>query len=400
MSDSINKKDLDSLGYDKPQNCTSCITALYDDNKTAAQQNSILQRYWMYTESRNSSDIPLESRYNLYNLYDNGINILEEDDWTITIGETISSYTRIYLENNFDEITATYRTIDDVIEYDEINNMLKYLDNTSPSSELTSIIFTWLNKYLKLDYNTNPENADDTNLILTHEIDRDFVKDATLSILEKAYRNLMQIIRVKHDYRLYGEGTTIFGGRANETFGTKSLMKDWSALPANCWKEKTLCYVIGSKAYGEDIEVGQTIQHATTYISPYTSYGFLTHDHTVSYTKKDTPSQLTIGRHSAGRGYFNGTTNIANVGDPESGWEADGSKGIVFSGSSKEITFHISLNNWWKWSGYTKTYPNYVESSEWLSKEDVKLPSYLSYVWQWSGADPTTVRSPSAYIKR
>jgi hypothetical protein len=387
----INKIDINTLSLD-----TSISSNI---GHSAQTQKTCLEKFWLFSEKRNNADVPYESRYNLYQFYDKGIDILYEDGKKVTIGEEISSYTRILLKENYDEITSVYKTIDDVIEYDEINQMLFDLNTERmTSAELTAYIYNWINKYVNLDYNTNPENADETNLILTHKIDVNFVKDATLSILEKVYRNLMQIIRVKHDFRLYGSGTTIFGGKCTGTFGDSGKMQKWSAIPEKCWKEKTECYAIGSKAYGENIDVGDTIPYTTTYISPYTSYGFLSHTHSVSYSPLSLPTTVYVGRHTAGSGAYPSTTKLKKV-STGNGWKTGNCLGVVQSGGNEDVSFTMALKTNWSWSGTGTSYPkNYTESANWLSKDEVKLPSYLSYVWQWSGKDTTTVYNPYAYI--
>ena len=97
--------------------------------------------YHLYVEERIANDIPKDSKTNLYNLYDAGINNLEEENWTITVGERISSHTQIYLTNNYTTIISNFAPAAgnyDTIHYDSLIRELSALESLTTEDAMSA----------------------------------------------------------------------------------------------------------------------------------------------------------------------------------------------------------------------------------------------------------------------
>lgn len=400
--------------------------------------------YLLYIENRTTNndgetDFPKEYNYNLYEMFRNGVHELKNTEFIdgIIISEPITATSKIIGLENYNIITnEQFSSVDDVIDYDSINSFERELSSTfktynsaqlgtQSSSEISASIYDWLNSIpgLNFDINRNPENADNSNLILTHRMKNDIQK-ITESILTKIFRNLMQLIRSSHDYRLYGSGTTIFGGKSTDLSSTAKV-GEWSGLPQTCWTEYRGKYIVGKTAYGENVgSVGSgTIKNSTYDISPYTSYMIAPHTHNVdidmdnisSTFSKEKPvwKDFTDIVDYAGWVHFNGedtdinavivwNSSAYNSGELAAQKLTDTPKGFVRKAREKgSVISSMSWNySWNSNSGYCQLLsPNGAQANI-FNKNKVILPTYSSYVWKWTGKDNTNITSPSAYLRR
>lgn len=430
-------------------NCNSLF--INEVNRTSANATSnrnFYSRYYIFTEINDDNDIPAESRYNLYSLYDEGINGLRGDDsWKITISEEVKSHTQILLPGNSTYITNTFYVVNDEIDYDKINSLLPEIDaenESVTSADISAILWDWVNEYADLSINMNPENADESNYILTQALRKnDDIRKMTESILQKVFRNFVQLIRVKHDYRLYGKGSTVFGGTST-VFNSNDNIGKWSSLDGDCWTTYNGHYIVGKSAYNENIaSISSTIQNVSAKgISPYTSFGLAAHSHTVTSSTGNIPSGCEVAESII--------TSIPTPSNPghKPKWEGAG----LFTDSTIKTLWNswnpspqngrgqkVTSNGAWAWTMWQKYFglsygagcgfpynieptteaANFEADGWWeyswdsngckltttttdpycfLTTHETTLPTYSSYVWKWSGSDKTDIKNPSKYI--
>ena len=398
------------------------LTTVSLDLNQVTNLSETYSKYSLFVESRNdpedNTDTPYEYKYNLYNLYNAGIDNFYDDGWNITIGEKITSKTQIICDKNYDTINDTqFHEVDDVIEFDKINEFVKELHELADDPDYTdvsveNVIYEWFSNLpgINLNINQNPEDADDTNMILTQNARND-IQQITESILNKFFRNMMQLVRVLHEYRLYGHGTTIFGGASTELSSTEKMRK-WSALPKSCWTEYSGNYVVGSKAYDEEIPEIETglIKNSRYYIGPYNSWGIASHKHDVEFNMTQLPTTLSFSNRSV-CGDFTPTsthTSAAVVKAKDRGltWRQAANavlppttvKGVAQKGQPANINKIISWHYSWQSNDYCKlTSRSNVENI--FKESNTFLPTYSTYVWKWTGNDDTDIYDPSAYLK-
>lgn len=378
---------------------------------TTTNISSIYSPYYLYVEEKNSQDVPQEYIHNLYSLYKSGIDNLIEDAWTITIGENVSSHTQMLCIENYSKIMETqFSATDDVIEYDKINEFVQELDPNDDFEVITGKIYNWFADMvgLNFDVNENPENADDSNLILPQRI-LDDIKEITESILSKLFRNLMQLIRVQHEYRLYGKNATILGGCSSK-FENATAIGNWSALPPSCWTQYTGNYMIGKSAYGEDVgNIGTGfIKNSNYHIGPYNSFGISPHTHEVSINKGSIASSFGIER-KIWKSFDSRPVRVSRVDDPSERrpWKelaeaaVQGHKVAGF-GDKGEDNGSVKAKNSWSYAWNTNSYCKLMSPSN--TRENIfqysntTLPTYETYVWKWTGVDNTDIKNPTKYI--
>lgn len=375
-----------------------------------------LYSYTIFVENRDSIDSPKETQYSLQNLFQTGVDNIK-DSKNIIIGEKIISHSQIRLLNNFNKILDEFGGPEDSmkIDYDGINNLLNSLLEDNQAYQK---VWNWLSQYANFYVNPNPEDADSSNLILTQSI-KTKIQEVTESILNIIFRNLLQLIRVKHDYRLYGVGSTVFGGKAS-LFNSQDNISKYSALPPSCWIEYSGNYIVGNSAYGEDIsQISSTIKNSTYHIGPHTSYGIASHTHTIVTAIGNIPTSSSDKRLSLGKSGVDSITCVEKQpayikeGDISTNYatiwskamEAVGCKpdGRFTSGVSKEGTNVSGYYNWsYQWDSKNgKLLPDKNMKSDIFNHYDTILPTYSSYVWQWVNEDTeTNISNPTTYISR
>lgn len=374
--------------------------------------------YSIYTENENNLDEPEEGKFRLYDLFDDAISCLNEDK-EITISEKISSKTEILSTDNYNQITSIFGVVTPEIDYEGINALLSKINNKQSYSEISTTIMSWLGKFVNLSVNRNPENADESNYILVQallkpdESGQCYIQKLTEALLNKIFRNLVQLVRVKHEYRLYGQGTTIFGGKSTE-LSSATKLRDWSGLNPSCWSQFTGNYIVGKSAYGENISSISSTINGTFDINPSTCYGIASHTHQVSVSKASVPDTVEMGTFSvvtaypiveADRGY-----KARYVKEVESSthtdWKTAASR--VLQGNprgfadgtetSGKVVGGGSWNYFWKSNNCYLTTTKDMQSDIFKAKDTI-LPTYATYVWQWTGVDDTNITSPKAFIR-
>lgn len=368
---------------------------------------SYYSSYSVFVEDRDATDTPSETQYSLYRLFQAGINKIKETN-SIIIGEKILSHTQILLTNNYNKILEEFGKPDNEteIDYDGINAILNDLHE---NDDAYTVIWGWLSKFANFYVNPNPEEADSSNLILTQSI-KNQIQIVTESILNKIFRNLIHLIRVKHDYRLYGVGATVFGGKATE-LSSEQKMSKFSALPPSCWRQFTGNYIVGKSAYGEDIsQISATIKNTKYHISPHTMFGIASHTHTVITARGNVPT--TIKKEHGVLTKIDVTENVepslvqcskntavlwSDAMIKIAGCEPDGR----YTNGKGEKT---SIDGSYEWSYSWNSKNGKLKSSDTWSGDiykhyDTILPTYSTYVWQWINEDTeTTISSPNTYI--
>lgn len=367
--------------------------------------------YSLYVENRTGNDIPNEYNTNLYDLYNDGIDNLKEDGWNVTIGEKIISHRQIWLKNNYNAIKKEFGEVDSVIEYDKINKLAASINEKQDFNEITATIYKFIQKEFGIDFsiNPNPENSDNSNLILTHKA-KQKIQSIVESILNKVFRNLIQLIRVKRDYRLYGRNTTVFGGKSE--LSSTAKMRAWSSLPASCWRQYSGNYIVGKQAYNEDVgSIGRAgIKNTRTNFSSYYVFGIKAHTHNVSVSEEGLPDSHFSVSKSALKGNSGGDRSKASHIDDQddltlwskaaitSGLKGP-PKGFGAIGSEKaSIACESSWSYSWSTNSYCKLVVSDNMSNDVFSKSLSYLPTYASYVWRWVGNDDTNITSPSKDI--
>jgi hypothetical protein len=229
----------------------------------------------------------------------------------------------------------------------------------------------------------------------------------------------MQLIRVKHDHRLYGKGTTVFGGKASSKFADETKLEEWSALPPSCWQQYSGNYVVGKTVYnGEELKkIENVIENVKTVkgISPYNTYGLAQHKHTVTMTLPDLPSSIDVeGQVVSGllllqyedpgiwdQNLDNSDSTYkflkwnSNTGIPSpAGFVTD----ITNPSTAAEFTCNASWEYEWSSTNLKLPYSS-TSNSNYLSTEETTLPTYSSYVWKWVGEDDTSIEFPTKHIK-
>ena len=367
--------------------------------------------YNLYVEERISDDIPKDSKTNLYELYDAGINNLEEDDWTITASEKITSHTQFYLTNNYNTVVSNFLTTSgsfDKIHYNELITELSGLENLSSCNEMSAKVMKWINDYVNdFSINQNPENADDSNLILTQALKAN-IQSITENILKKVFRNLVQLIRFKRDYRMYGRFSTIYGN----CYNSDADCQKYTAVPASCFTQRSNHYIVGKKAYGDNItSVGGEIKNAVWHIAPSSSYAIAKHVHNVSIDIEGLKSSVSVSKSAINNDKSGGnkyTTKYVDSSDGQrngipwgkmakGGLVCDWKKGVAISIiSSGEYSYSWKSN-----SPYCKL----VSESKWTENpwdaSELKLPTYSTRVWVWSydeNGSGTNITDPMQYI--
>lgn len=374
---------------------------------------SFFSPYHIYVEERISSDAPKDSKTNLYELYDAGINNLEENDWTITASEKISSYTQIYLTNNYDTIISNFLKTNggdfNKIHYPELISDLSALEDLGGFHEMSARVMKWINDYVNdFSINQNPENADDSNLILTQAITAD-IQEITENILSKVFRNLVQMVRFKRDYRMYGPSSTIYGN----CYVNDISCQNYTAVPASCFTQRTNNYIVGKKAYEEDIsKVGDKIQNSVWHISPYNSYAIAKHVHNVEVNIGNIPSVINVQHDLLSSitwqdDYYAARTDKANGTSYDEQINDKHIRGICdWTNDGNEITIMSTAKYSYSWNSNNSSYCKLDSDSSWKDdpwkNEDLILPTYSTRVWVWENnetSDGTNIKDPMQYIR-
>lgn len=375
-------------------------------------------KYNVYLENRTDEDIPEESIYNLYSIFTDALNHLANDNYQITISEKILSTRQMYGTTNYETIVSSqFSKVDDDIEYDDINDFVKKLDMTKSYDEITSQIWLWASDILglNLSLNENPENSDDSNLVIPHLLKND-IKDITESILSKFFRNILQLIRVIHDYRLYGMNSTILCGAAS-SLNSQEKMGTWSSLPSSVWMEYRGSYMVGKTAYNESTKgVGDYngIENYKYNISPYTSYGIKPHVHEVAVNISGLPGSISFAKKYYSKWNWQHKDDASHIDDPtmlSAKWRdlakanlndgADSPAGFVVTENKKDgsIKGTIKYSYSWNSNGYCKLVtPKGSSTDSIFKKSKTVLPTYETYVWKWIGYDDTNIKEPRKYI--
>lgn len=391
------KIDIDSL---------TRISVELDDIHTDSLDDTY-NPYSLYVENRTGNDVPNEYNTNLFDLYNAGIDNLNDDGWKVTIGEQITSHRQIWLTDNYNAINKEFGEVNSVIEYDKINKLAASINENQGFEEITATIYNFIQKEFGIDFsiNSNPENSDNSNLILTHKA-KQKIQPIVESILNKVFRNLIQLIRVKRDYRLYGLRSTIFTG--NSELSSTAKMRAWSSLPASCWRAHSGNYVVGNQAYNENVgSVGSTgIKNTRTNFSPYYVFGIKAHTHNVSVSEKDLPkSNFSVSKSALNGNPEGSESDASHIDNPEAYilW-SEVAKRSGLRGSPKGFgaiddgTASIACESSWSYSWNTNSYCKLVSSDNMrddvFSKDLSYLPTYASYVWRWVGNDDTNITSP------
>lgn len=366
--------------------------------------------YHLYVEERISNDVPRDSKTNLYDLFDAGINNLEEEISShITIGEKISSQTQILLTNNYNTIISNFSSTAgsfDTIHYDSLISELSGLDSLTSFSDMSGSVMQWINDYVNdFSINQNPENSDDSNLILTQALTAD-IQRITEQILNKVFRNLVQLIRFKRDYRMYGPRSTFYGN----CYKNDISCQHYTAVPASCFTQRTNNYMIGKKAYEDEItSVGGEIKNSVWHISPHNSYAIAKHTHNVSIDIGHLPSEVKaehgIVYKDAGQGDRPYQLRLVSVG---ASWRemAGGAhlRGICdWKNRDAESGIMILSSANYSYSWKSNSYCKLVSNSKWGSNpwgnDDLKLPTYSTRVWMWMNNDTgTNISNPTEYM--
>ena len=374
--------------------------------------------YELYVEERISKDKPKDSHTNLYDLFDAGINNLSEEKWQITgLSERISSHTQIYCTNNYSTITSNFSSATgsfDEIDYDGLITALSGLDNLNEAS-IKDKILKWINANVNdFTINQNPENSDESNLILTQALTAD-IQRITENILNKVFRNLVQLIRFKRDYRMYGPGATIYGN----CYKNDISCQRFTAVPASCFTQRSNNYIVGKKAYGDELKnVGNAIQNSVWHISPYNSYALAKHVHSVSIDIGHLETYLELSKDVITGGTYSEAkgcrlVDTADRDNPGTPWDEAAAAAIRGNDpkvcdtttEGNPVTLNYSGYHRYRWdsnSGNCKL----IEKSDWndnpWSSTEVKLPTYSTRVWVWENDDKanggTNISSPSAFI--
>ncbi len=385
--------------------------------------------YLLYLEDReyveNEQDVPIEYKYNLYKLFTAGIDNIYADGGEITIGEQISSTTQFLCNNNYMEINDTQlHSVDTNIDFDRINTFVQKLhtwaeDPNVSYEEVSAKVFNWFATFpgINLEINPNPEDADDTNLVLPQAIRND-IKSITESILSKFFRNLIQLVRVVHDYRLYGKNATIFGGRS-DTFENKTNIGKWSAVPSSTWTEYSGNYVVGKSAYNDDLENVETstIANSRYLIGPYNSWGVAPHTHEVSFNiaamsssfgfERDVWNTFAVEQHEKGPAHIDDRNSLLSswrqIAEASFQTNSGGKRNGTVSGYANKGTEQANIKVTTKW-GYSWTTNDYCKLMTVSTVENIYqqsntvLPTYATYVWKWTGEDDTNIINPTKYF--
>lgn len=398
---SINFKDLNEA--------TNISSIGFDGDEGDLQ--SVLDPYSIYVEERISNDKPKDSSTNLYDLYDAGINILTEYNWKIKVGERITSHTQIYCKNNYTTITSNFASTSggdfNKIHYDDLMTQLSGLESLTTESAMTALVMKWINDYVNdMTVNQNPENADDSNLILTQEITSE-IKTITENILKKVFRNLVQLVRFKRDYRMYGPRSTIYGN----CYTNRENCQKYTAVPASCFTHYANNYIVGKSAYGDNIaNVADKIENAKWHISPYNSYAIAKHTHDVTINIGNLPTIITSG-HNVLKSCIKATEkkNVCYTKSTQSGISAwnkqkDDTAGIVdFDDNNQDKHVAYSGSYHYSWNSLDESACKLVSKSEWnknpWNNNEVKLPTYSTLVWVWTkDDDATNIANPIEFI--
>ena len=370
--------------------------------------------YHIYVEERTIGDIPKDSKTNLYDLYDAGINNLKEDDWTITASEKITSHTQMYLTNNYDTIISNFLTTTgdfNKIHYDELITELSGLEDLGGFDEMSARVMKWINEYVNdFAINQNPENADNSNLILTQALTAN-IQEITENILNKVFRNLMQMVRFKRDYRMYGPQSTFYGN----CYVNEISCENYTAVPASCFTSRTNHYIVGKKAYEDDLgKIGDQIQNSVWHISPHTSYALAKHVHNVDINMGKLKSTIDVAKsvvseaHEGHGPTYAASTNIEAGTSWDEQIKGKHVKGIcdwTSSGTSVTIISAANYSYSWNSEGKYKSYCKLDSNSSWganpWKNEDLRLPTYSTRVWVWSNTESsngTNIENPTQYI--
>ena len=372
--------------------------------------------YFLYIENRNSSDAPEESKTNLYDFYDNGINniSIENNGLDITIGERITSKTQILLENNYTSISTIFSPMSgtfETIHYDSLISDLKNLETQTDVSVMREMINGWINTYvIDMQINKNPENADDSNLILTQSLKSE-IKQITENVLSKIFKNLVQLIRFKRDYRMYGPGAMLIGN----CYTDQDEISTYTATPPSCWNTFENNYMVGNSAYESSLpSVNTTIQNFVYNISPSTSYALAAHKHGVTVSVDKLPSGCTISEDWMKASKFSTSFDHAFLVSSGFFWDQLNTYGGNWSGEKKRcicrfkdgasININGSGGNSYSWdSNKNKSVCKLVETSNMTKNpwknDGIVLPTYSTKVWQWSYNDTeTNITNPTAFI--
>lgn len=378
---------------------------------------SFFYPYHLYVEERIDNDVPKDSKTNLYDLYDAGINNLLEEDWTITIGERITSHTQIYLTNNYETVLSNFSPAAgtyDEIHYDSLITDLSGLEDLGDFDEMSAMVMKWINDYVNdFTINQNPENADDSNLILTQALTAD-IQTITENILEKVFRNLVQLIRFKRDYRMYGPSSTFYGN----CYNSNDDCQNHTAVPGSCFVQYGNHYVVGNKAYEDEItSVGDEINNSVWHIAPSSSYVVANHTHNVTIDIDELKSSITLLKPIITKSNSQGTKNQARYVDSDDGGQGtsppngggipwgDMAKGgfVCDWTNSGEVQILSSGRYSYSWNS-DSSYCKLVSQSNWNANpwgnSDVKLPTYSTRVWVWTHNDTgTNIIDPMQYIR-
>jgi hypothetical protein len=380
--------------------------------------------YSLYIENVNQSDEPIEGNFLLYDVFDDAISCLNQEG-EITISEKISSKVQILSTNNYSEITAIFGEVTPEIDYDGINALISQIDDEQTFEEISAKIYAWLGKFVNLTINRNPENADETNLILVQSLLKEdstgkcYVQTITEALLNKIFRNLIQLIRVKHEWRLYGKGTTILGGKATE-LSSKTKLGEWSSTNPSCWTQFAGNYIVGKSAYGVDLPSISSKISGTFAINPSTCYGIAPHTHSVSISEASVPTTVSA---IEGRSTFGVIKKFVNAPNPymvwvkllTSGpdldsrctpWDKEANRILVddnpqgFADPTGICAAIVGGGSWeYSWSS-TNCKLNATSNmmSEIFTTKNTILPTYATYIWKWTGEDDTNITSPTEHI--
>lgn len=377
--------------------------------------------YSLYIENVNQSDEPIEGNFLLYDVFDDAISCLNQEG-EITISEKISSKVQILSTNNFSEITAIFGEVTPEIDYDGINTLISQIDDEQTFEEISATIYAWLGKFVNLTINRNPENADETNLILVQSLLKEdstgkcYVQTITEALLNKIFRNLIQLIRVKHEWRLYGNGTTILGGKAT-ALNTKDKVGEWSSTNPSCWTQFAGNYIVGKNAYGVDLPSISSKISGTFAINPSTCYGIAPHTHSVSISETSVPTTISAIKRRSEFGvisayafhkyetveYLTSNPQWDNECQP---WTKEANRMLVddnpqgFAAPTETCAAIVGGGSWdYSWSSNNcKLNATSNMMSEIFTTKNTILPTYATYIWKWTGEDDTNITSPTEHI--
>ena len=295
-------------------------------------------------------------------------------------------------KNNAEMIDELFKDIDKTIHYNILaNSKVETVDDLK--NLMDSIIVDFTNTAIA------STNLNINNLCITRRTFREIIPYIN-AYVNKFYRNILQLIRVKRDWRLYGPGTTIYG----DNLKLAEHVKKQTTVPSECFINYNSAYIAGKKPYEDETQLASIVRYSDNLIAPNSIFTASEHTHYIQFNiTKSEIGPWEIGPWTPKIEYGNNDLinhtiikfegGIANNSYGLLPEYPNGSWSVIANGNHRSLSpdsgeatakANVSVN-----VRYNGGYKYLKSAGGSLGNVVLDLPYYSTFFWQWIKDDPT-----------